>query len=134
MATVIKDNEHIEVEASTGDRFLLQPEAFEALTGWTLKPEGMCRGDVCAPIYRKDQVLIADGSIDLVEAAPIIGLTAAADAPRGVAALGVSAGARGEAMTSLQAPDFTLPDMAGEPVSLHDFDRRKVLLLAWSSW
>ena len=37
-------------------------------------------------------------------------------------------------MTSLQAPDFTLNDMNGQPVSLHNFERRKVLLLAWSSW
>jgi len=33
-----------------------------------------------------------------------------------------------------QAPDFTLNDMSGQPVSLHNFERRKVLLLAWSSW
>jgi len=134
MATVINDTEHVEVDAVLGDRWLMQPAAFEALTGWTLKPEGMCREDVCAPIYRKHDVISADGLIDLVEAAPIIGLTAVADTARSVAALSVSAEARGEAMTSLQAPAFTLPDMAGKPVGLHDFDRRKVLLLAWSSW
>ena len=135
MATVINDTEHLEIDASyDGDRWLMQPAAFESLTGWTLKPEGMCREDVCAPIYRKAAVISPDGLIDLVEAAPVIGLTAVADTARGVAALGVSASARGDAMTTLQAPAFTLPDMSGKPVSLHDFDRRKVLLLAWSSW
>ncbi|MCU1365861.1 MAG: hypothetical protein JWN39_1500 [Ilumatobacteraceae bacterium] len=112
----------------------MEPNAFEALTGWTLKPEGMCREDVCAPIYRKEAVLSPDGMVDLVEAAPVIGMTAVADIARRVAALGASAAARAESMTTLQAPAFTLPDMAGKPVSLHDFDRRKVLLLAWSSW
>ncbi|MCU1389389.1 MAG: hypothetical protein JWL72_2727 [Ilumatobacteraceae bacterium] len=135
MATVINDTQHVEVEASIADdRWLMTPGAFEALTGWTLKPEGMCREDVCAPIYRKQAVLSPDGMVDLVEAAPVIGMTAVADIAREVAALGASASARAESMTTLQAPAFTLPDMAGKPVSLHDFDRRKVLLLALSSW
>ncbi|MCU1387640.1 MAG: hypothetical protein JWL72_978 [Ilumatobacteraceae bacterium] len=135
MATVINDTQHVEVQARIADdRWLMEPNAFEALTGWTLKPEGMCREDVCAPIYRKEAVLSPDGMVDLVEAAQVIGMTAVADIARRVAALGASAAARAESMTTLQAPAFTLPDMAGKPVSLHDFDRRKVLLLAWSSW
>ena len=133
MATVINDTEHIEVEAQLGKRWLMQPDAFEALTGWTLKPEGMCRGEVCAPIYHPDKVL-SGGLVDLQEAAPIIGLAAVTDPERGIAALGASAPARAQDMISLQAPDFTLTDLQGEPVSLHDFNRRKVLLLAWSSW
>ena len=137
MATVINDTPqgtaHVDVDASLGDRFLLSPEAFTDLVGWTLKPEGMCRGDVCAPIYQRDAVL-SDGMIDLHGAAPVIGRSVVVDTKRGIAALGASAAARGEEMTSLQAPDFTLNDMNGQPVSLHDFERRKVLLLAWSSW
>lgn len=134
MATVINDTQHVEVDAVLDDRWLMQADAFEALTGWTLKPEGMCRESVCAPIYRKAAVLPEAGLIDLAEVAPVIGLTAVVDVARGVAALGASAASRGESMTTLQAPSFTLPDMHGKPVSLHDFDRRKVLLLAWSSW
>lgn len=133
-ATVINDTEHLEVQASLGERWLMQPEAFTVLTGWSLKPEGLCRENVCAPIYRKGEVISPEGLIDLAAAAPVVGLSAVVDARRGVAALGASAAARGEEMTSLQAPHFTLPDLHGNPVSLHDFDRRKVLLLAWSSW
>ena len=138
MATVINDVaggeiEHVEVDAALGERWLMQPDAFESLTGWTLKPEGMCRGDVCAPIYQRDAVL-ADGMVDLLGAAPVIGRSAVVDTERGIAALGASAAARADDMTSLQAPDFTLNDMSGQPVSLHNFQRRKVLLLAWSSW
>ncbi len=134
MATIINDTEHLEVDAIVGQRWLMAPQAFEDLTGWTLKPEGMCRGDVCAPIYHRDLVLSPDGLVDLQHAAPVIGMTAVVDTDRGVAALAASAPTRAEDMVSLKAPDFTLPNMAGEPVSLHDFDRRKVLLLAWSSW
>lgn len=134
MATVINDTEHIEANASfDDDRWLMAPSDFEMLTGWTLKPEGLCRDDVCAPLYRRDTVVF-DGKLDLVAAAPIVGMTAVADTSRGVAALAPSAQSRADAMTTLEAPDFTLPNLAGEPVSLHDFDRRKVLLLAWSSW
>lgn len=136
MATVIFDTEHVDIPATidAAGRWLITPDAFEAVTGWTLKPEGMCREDLCAPIHRRADVISPDGSIDLERVAPIIGMTAVVDADRGVAAMAASAAARSEQMTSLQAPDFTLPDMAGDPVSLHDFDRRKVLLLAWSSW
>lgn len=132
-ATVINDTEHVEVQAELGARWLMQPAAFEALTGWTLKPEGMCRGDVCAPIYHRNKVIV-DGLVDLQEAASIIGLSAVTDPERGVAALAASAPSRAQEMITLQAPDFTLSNLAGEPVSLHDFNRRKVLLLAWSSW
>lgn len=134
MPTVINDTAHVEVEATLGDRWLMSAAAFEGLTGWTLKPEGMCREDVCAPIYHRDQVISVDGLIDLQQAAPIVGLSAVVDPDRGIAALGASAPVRAQEMITLQAPDFTLPNLAGEPVSLHDFDRRKVLLLAWSSW
>ena len=42
MATVINDTQHLELEATiSDDRWLMSPGAFEALTGWTLKPEGM---------------------------------------------------------------------------------------------
>jgi AhpC/TSA family len=133
MATVINDTAHVEVDATLGDRWLMQPDAFEALTGWTLKPEGMCRGDVCAPIYKRDAV-IHDGMVDLLGAAPLIGRSAIVDTERGIAALGASATARAEEMTTLHAPDFTVDDMNGNPVSLRDFAGRKVLLLAWSSW
>ncbi len=133
-AMVINDTDHVPVEATLGDRWLMDPTAFAALTGWTLKPEGMCRNDVCAPIFRKDEVIAPGGMIDLAGAAPVIGMTAVVDTERGVAALGASADARAGEMTTLRAPGFTLPDLHGTPVSLHDFDRRKVLLLAWSSW
>ena len=133
-ATVINGTEHVQVQVVQGDRWLMEPAEFTALTGWTLKPEGMCRDEVCAPIYRKDEVLGEGGLIDLSGAAPMIGMTAVVDTARGVAALGASAAARAEEMTTLRAPDFTLPDLHGNSVSLHDFDRRKVLLLAWSSW
>ena len=33
-----------------------------------------------------------------------------------------------------EAPDFTLNDIAGKPVSIRDFRGRKVVLVFWASW
>ena len=134
MATVINDTEHVEVKATLDNqRWLMAPELFTEMTGWTLKADGLCRGDICAPLYQPDAVT-ANGMIDLAGAAPLMGMTAVIDIDREIAAVTTSASARSDEMTSLQAPDFTLENMSGDPVSLHDFDRRKVLLFAWSSW
>ena len=133
MATIIYDTEHVEVEAELSSRWLMSPEAVESLTGWALKPEGFCRGDVCSPIFNPDKVL-SHGMVDLQEAAPLLGLLAVTDLSSGVAALTASAHERADDLASLKAPDFTLESLSGDPVSLHDFNRRKVLLLAWSSW
>ena len=41
---------------------------------------------------------------------------------------------RTAALESLEAPDFTLPDLSGRPHSLVDYRGRKVLLATWASW
>ena len=32
------------------------------------------------------------------------------------------------------APDFTLPTLDGEKVSLHDYRGKKVIVFMWASW
>ncbi len=39
-----------------------------------------------------------------------------------------------QGLSSLEAPDFTLPDINGKIHSLSDFRGKKVLLLTWASW
>jgi hypothetical protein len=109
----------------------------DAALGWTLKPEGLCRGDVCVPL--RDQTIGDADQLDVATVARALGQPIVVDSARGVAAIGTAASTRIEQMASLQAPAFSLPrisagDDDGELVSLADFDRRKVLLLAWSSW
>ena len=106
---------------------------FAVATGWALKPEGFCRGEVCVPV-RDRSFQGADGRIDVALSAVALGRPVVVDAARGIAAIGEPAHRIAEQMITLRAPEFTLPDLDGNPVSLRDFNRRKVLLLAWSSW
>ncbi|MCH8076410.1 MAG: redoxin domain-containing protein [SAR324 cluster bacterium] len=59
---------------------------------------------------------------------------ALSDASGEVWVLGASAGERAAVLQSLQAPDFTLPDLDGRPHSLSDFRGKKVFLVSWASW
>lgn len=58
----------------------------------------------------------------------------AIDREEAVAYLGIGAETRGSALASLQAPDFTLPDLAGRRHTLAEHRGEKVLLVAWASW
>jgi hypothetical protein len=48
--------------------------------------------------------------------------------------LGEGAEARASSLRSLEAPDFTLPDVDGRPHSLSDYRGKKVFLVSWASW
>jgi hypothetical protein len=78
--------------------------------------------------------LVRDDGVALDELARATGQPYAADADEGVAVLGESAAARGARLASLEAPDFTLPDLAGKLHSLSQHRGRKVLLVTWASW
>ena len=62
------------------------------------------------------------------------GRPVALDREERAAYLGVSAADRARALSSLEAPDFTLPDLDGRPHSLSDHRGKKVLLVAYASW
>lgn len=110
--------------------------ALPSATGWSVEPQGLCRGDVCVPL-RGRSLVDEHGSLDLTMLADTAGLPFALelDGPEGPVAVLADAGTdRTAALSSGVAPAFTLPDLDGNPVSLKDFDRRKRLLLAWASW
>ena len=83
---------------------------------------------------------LVDGDLESpVPASAIDALTGrdrpiAVDREEGVAYLGVAAGVRAARLASLQAPDFSLPDLEGRTHSLADHRGRKVLLVAYASW
>jgi hypothetical protein len=70
----------------------------------------------------------------LAKRAETTGRPVAVDLDERVAYLGVSAAERAKALATLEAPDFTLPDLDGRRHSLFEHRGKKVLLVAYASW
>jgi len=117
----------------SNDRVRLAPDALKAALGWELKPQGLCKDDRCVPIGRHADRVNANGA-DLAAVAELLGRPLAIDLPERVACLGASAAQRAAQLASLEAPDFTLPDLSGKLHKLSDYRGKKVLLVAYASW
>jgi hypothetical protein len=104
--------------------------SFEQATGWAVKPEGACKGDLCVPL--PDEVHV-DGALDVTVLADRLGMPIVRDADHGVLALGPSTVA-GRALETAVAPELELPDLDGNPFRLSSLHGKKVLLVAWASW
>lgn len=111
----------------------LSPETVGEVLGWHLRDEGLCRGDVCVPV-RDREALVDDRGIDLVGLGNVLGLPVAVDVEAGAAAVGTPHTDRAAGLDSLDAPDFSLPDISGQLHSLSDHRGKKVLLIAYASW
>jgi hypothetical protein len=131
--TVIADD-ITEVDADVaGDRVLVSPDALHAALGWTLKPEGLCRAEVCVPVRERAALLDGD-RVDLVAAAGVLARPVVADTDAGIVAVALDREGRRRALESLTAPDFTLADLDGQPHRLSDWHGQKRLLHAFASW
>lgn len=115
-----------------GDTEAVDGDALAAATGWVLKPEGLCRGEVCVPLLGRP-VRRADGRIDLAEWAAALGLALAVDGSVGAVALAHGADAP-TARVGDPAPDLDLPDVDGTVRSFGDLAGRKRVLVTWASW
>lgn len=132
--TVIDDGRPTELPARfTADAVRLQPADVATGLGWELKPEGLCQGSLCVPVRNAADLANTDG-IDLAALARVLARPLALDVDERAAYLGASASDRGAQLATLQAPEFTLPDLAGRPHSLSEYRGRKVLLVAYASW
>lgn len=101
---------------------------FEAGTGWQLKPEGACQGEVCIPMPGS-----AGDPVDVEAVAKAIGMPLVAAPEHGLWALGpASIGSR--ALASAQAPDLRLPGLDGKEFRLSSLRGQKVLLYAWAPY
>ncbi len=124
MAIVLSDAGETTVDARDG-LWLTGSDAERAI-GWTLKPEGMCRDDLCVPTP------VREGRVDVGAFWTSLGrpVVQAGD----VWALGAGAEQRNDALAGLMAPDFTLPDVDGVPHTLSALRGKKVFLCTWASW
>ena len=102
---------------------------FEHGTGWQLRPEGACKGDVCIAL---PEALQGD-LIDVESLAEVMGLPLVAAQDFGLWSLGPeSIGAR--ALTSALAGELELPDLEGNAFKLSSLRGQKVLVYAWAPY
>lgn len=132
--TIIDNGRPVETPARISDGTVrLSAEALTTALGWELTPEGLCGNGVCIPVPPGSSLVSGNG-IDLAELAAVLDRPIALDLAERAAYLGVSARERSEALASLQAPDFALPDLDGRLHALSDYRGKKVLLVAYASW
>ena len=103
-------------------------QAFEAGTGWQLKPQGACQGEICIPLSEP-----AGESVDVARVAQDLGMPLVASPDHGLWALGPAVIGR-RALASAQAGDFSLPDLDGHEFHLSSLRGQKVVLLAWAPY
>jgi hypothetical protein len=108
----------------------LAPGDVKLLTGWEIKPEGACKGEICVPLT--DSAIAPDGTVDMRRFAEQMAMPVVTDDTHGLSALGPRAG--GRVLDDVALPPITLPDFDGNPFDIASLRGRKVLLLAWSSW
>lgn len=101
-------------------------------------PYGVCRGEICYPLPpdRQSEFLRDESGkswFNLTAFARLTGQPVAHDVIHSSWYFGVRSDQRRQ-LASLEAPDFTLPDIDGKLHSLSDFRGKKVFLVTWASW
>jgi hypothetical protein len=99
------------------------PAELQRRTGWEIKPEGACRGDVCVPL---------PGAFDIRELARRLRMPLVHDEKHGLWALGPEAA--GPTLSSAELPDIVLPDRHGADFALRSLRGTKVFMISWASW
>ncbi len=133
MTTVLFDERVTEVANAKvkGEHLWLSNDDLRKATGWKLEIEGLCKGDACV---RANPAWVDGDMIDLSAFAEQQGQPVTREAASDVWAFGASVNTRRDALFSLQAPDFTLPDIDGKLHSLSDYRGKKVFLSSWGSY
>jgi hypothetical protein len=132
--TVISDEGATETDASVeGSHVWVQPASVELVLGWEVKPEGLCRGDVCIP-GTAASTRAEDGRVDLVAVAGALHRPVLLDGEAAALVVGASASDRSQALRDKQLPRFTLPDLDGRTHDSDEWRGAKLLLVAFASW
>jgi hypothetical protein len=106
------------------ERLDITADAFHQGTGWDIKPEGACKGDMCVPLPK---------GFNLTDAAGRLGMELVHDAAANRWALGPES-LSGRALVTAQAPELVLNDIDGNEFRLSSLRGKKVVLVAWSPY
>ena len=97
---------------------------FTSGTGWDIKPEGACKGEVCVPL--------PDG-YSAAHAADRLGMAVVRNDSAGLVAFGPES-LNGRALVTAQAPEVVLPDLDGKEFHLSSLRGKKVIVVAWAPY
>jgi hypothetical protein len=138
--TVIYDGAAKTIAASneSGNLWIASKD-LTSVTRFVIKPRGVCRDELCFPLPRaRKSAFIAQRAgttwFNLSEFARLIKQPFAFDEKNNVWYFGERSDQQNGYLASLDAPNFTLPDLQGKLHSLADFRAKKVLLVTWASW
>lgn len=139
--TVLFQGKTVEIEETMGndgdDLWVIESDLFR-VTGFEVKPEGACLGDICIPLPESNTELVSTrGNSKWINASVLakkVQQAVAHDADNGVWSFGQVPAAVQSTLGSAIAPDFALKDRDGKTVHLSDFRGKKVLLMTWASW
>jgi len=99
-------------------------EEFAAGTGWDIKPEGACKGEVCVPL--------PDG-FSVQHAAERLRMAVVHDEQAGLWSVGPeSLGDR--ALATAVAPELVLDDLDGNEFRLSSLRGQKVVIVSWAPY
>ena len=107
-------------------------------TRFEVKPQGVCRDELCFPLPKARQQEFVHKTppvtwFNMTAFAALVHQPVAHDAALSTWYFGLRSDQR-QQLSSLQAPDFTLPDLQGKLHRLSDFRGKKILLVTWASW
>lgn len=138
-ATVLYNDRVVEIATTLADPddLWVVPEDLTRVSGFVLRRNRVCRNALCVPARPDSELRITRSGqtwISLTELARQLKQAVAVDAERGVWSFGEVPAARAGFLESAMAPDFTLLDRQGRPVSLSSYRGKKVLIVTWASW
>jgi len=139
-ATIIYDDAPTDVSAAReeSDQLWITTADLKRATRFEVKPQGVCRDELCFPLpkSRQQEFVHKDSAaswFNLTAFAQLVHQPVAHDPALATWYFGLRSDQR-QQLSSLQAPDFTLPDLNGKQHSLSDFRGKKILLVTWASW
>lgn len=138
-ATVLYNDAAFDVASTLADPddLWVGADDLKRINGFVLKGNQLCLNALCVPATPNSDVRIQRSGktwLSVTELARQLQQAVAVDTEKHVWSLGEIPSMRATFFDQAVAPDFTLLNRLGQPVSLKDFRGKKVLIVTWASW